>query len=94
MEERGLYPNPFGPMLHIFFSLRVDAAVTVTIYDVAGEPVRRIALDGRAGNNLVPWPGANDVGGRCASGIYLLQVAAKGVDGTQGQFWDRAAAAR
>jgi hypothetical protein len=81
-------------MLHIFFSLRVQASVSIGIYNVAGEPVRRIQIEGHPGDNVVPWPGVNDVGGRCSSGIYLLQVVAKGVDGTQAQFWDRAAAAR
>lgn len=94
VQVHGLYPNPFVDVLNVYFTLRVDAAVTLAIYDVAGEPIRRIQMDGHAGKNLLPWAGINESGGRCASGVYQLRLLAKGVDGTEGSFWARAAAAR
>jgi hypothetical protein len=94
VERRGLYPNPFGALLHIYFRLRVAGAVSVSIYNVAGEPIRRIRVAGVAGDNVVDWAGVNDGGAECASGIYLLRVAAQGVDGTEGSYWDQAAAQR
>ena len=94
MVERGLYPNPFGATLSIYFRLRVAAQLDLVIFDVAGEPVWRLAVEGQAGDNLVPWQGVNGQGMRCASGTYLLDVRAQGVDGTQGGFWDRLAVAR
>jgi len=94
VQERGLYPNPFVSQLNVYFRLRVDAEVTVAIYNVAGEPVRRLQVPGQAGDNLLPWLGVNDAGSRCASGVYVVHVLAQGRDGTQGGFWDRAVVQR
>ena len=92
--EKGLYPNPFSEVLHVFFLLRVDARVSLAIYDVAGEPLYHLEIQGRAGKNVMDWAGVNAAGGRCASGVYVLRVSAQGADGSQDGFWDKAVAVR
>jgi phage gp46-like protein len=94
VEQKGLYPNPFGARLHIWFRLRVAARVRVDAYNVAGEPLWWIEQWGRAGDNHVDWDGVNMAGAACASGAYVLRVQAQGVDGTQGGFWALAALMR
>lgn len=94
IQVRGLYPNPFKDVLRVYYTLRVDAAVKLAIYNVAGEPIDTVAVAGKAGKNEVVWPGINSSGGRCASGTYILRLVADGVDGTEDAFWERAAAVR
>jgi hypothetical protein len=94
IEKRALYPNPFGPLLNVYFRLRVDADVTLAVYDVAGEVVCKVPFQGHAGDNVLQWAGVNASGLRCASGVYTLRVSAVGVDGSIGGYWDRAAAMR
>jgi hypothetical protein len=86
--DKGIYPNPFSDQAKIFIYLRVDAHLTLQFYNVAGEPVYRMEADGVAGpNNPLIWRGVNEVGARCASGVYILHLAATGVDQTHGDFW-------
>ena len=92
--ERGLYPNPFIETLKIFFTLRVEAAVELTVYNVAGEVVYLQVEDRPAGKNVLPWRGANSAGAKVASGIYLVRVRANGVDLSSGEFWATAVVAR
>ena len=94
IKVRGLYPNPFSEHLGVYFTLRVDAQIAFMVYNVAGEPIKRISLQGKAGKNLLNWDGDNEEGGRCASGVYLLRLDADGVDGTVDSFWERAAVSR
>jgi len=94
VSEKSLFPNPFQSQLNVYVSVRVEAYATLSIFNIAGEPVRKIKQECQAGANSVVWDGNNDFGARCASGIYILHFAAQGVDGSQGAFWDRAAALR
>jgi len=74
------YPNPFNPETWIPFELSQDSAVTVTIYNVAGTPVRSISVGyleaGRyvSQSRAIYWDGRTDTGERVASGIYLYQI--------------------
>ena len=76
------YPNPFNPETWIPFELSQDSEVSVTIYDVAGAPVRNISVGyleaGRyvSQSKSVYWDGKTDTGKRVASGIYLYQIQA------------------
>jgi len=94
IKVRGLYPNPFSDKLQIYYTLRVDAQCKLTVYNVAGEPIKSIPISGTAGKNLCVWYGDNESGGRCASGAYVLRFDAKGIDGTEDSFWERAACSR
>jgi hypothetical protein len=87
IEERGIFPNPFAERAHIYFSLRVAAEATLTVYNVAGEPLFIRRYPGKAGKNEILWDGDNDSGQRCASGVYILRLQAEGVDRSQGGYW-------
>jgi len=76
------YPNPFNPETWIPFELSQDSEVSVTIYNVAGTPVRSISVGyleaGRyvSQSSAIYWDGRTDTGERVASGIYLYQIQA------------------
>ena len=75
------YPNPFNPETWLPYQLAEDATVRLTIYDVAGAPVRRLEMGhqragyytdrGRAGY----WDGRNSSGEPVPSGIYFCELA-------------------
>jgi hypothetical protein len=85
--EKGIYPNPFSDTAKIYFNLRVAAHLRLQFYNVAGEPVYHLELDAQAGQNQALWQGINQVGARCASGVYILHLTAVGIDQTSGGFW-------
>ena len=85
--EKGIYPNPFSDQAKLYFNLRVNAHLDLQFYNVAGEPVYRLETDGVAGPNQAVWRGVNEVGARCASGVYILHLTAVGVDQSSGDFW-------
>jgi hypothetical protein len=76
------FPNPFNPETWIPFKLQKSSDVSITIYDVHGQVVRKIEL------GLIPagtyqtkakaayWDGINDMGERVASGVYFYQLKA------------------
>ena len=80
VEPRTITPNGDGSNdeLMIRYSLLgvIDAEVQIGIYTVAGQPVRRLAIDGQdAGiNPPVMWNGRDESGELVAPGLYLCQV--------------------
>ena len=80
--------------MRLYFTLRVAAEVSLSIYDVAGEPIWTVHVAAPAQKNQIVWEGVNDSGARCASGTYLLHLEAQGVDNTADQVWDRVAITR
>ena len=74
------YPNPFNPETWIPYQLANGSDVWITIYDVRGMVVRRLALGYRAEGHYhvrgraAHWDGRNDLGERVASGIYFYQL--------------------
>ena len=76
------YPNPFNPETEIGFSLPQGYQVNLTVFNLLGESVRRLAdSELPAGANSVVWDGRNDSGQAMDSGIYFYQIRA-------GQFSD------
>ena len=71
------YPNPFNPETWIPYQLSQPSDVTLTVYSVAGEVVRRLALGHQpAGtyqsqNRAAYWDGKNQFGESVVSGIYF-----------------------
>jgi flagellar hook assembly protein FlgD len=94
IKVRGLYPNPFSDKLRVYYTLRVASDVKMHVYNVAGEPIWTFNVSAKAGKNEIVWAGENESGGRCATGAYVLRLEAKGVDGTEDSFWERAAVSR
>jgi len=74
------YPNPFNPDTWIPFELSQNSKVLVTIYDLAGTPVRTINMGYLQAGSYVSqscaiyWDGKTDIGERVASGIYFYQI--------------------
>jgi hypothetical protein len=74
------YPNPFNPETWIPYHLAKNADVTVTIYAIDGQVVRRLVLGHQpAGmyqtrNRAAYWDGKNAFGESVASGVYFYTL--------------------
>jgi hypothetical protein len=70
------FPNPFNSSVLVRFRMAVEAAVSIDVYDVTGQHVRRLLNESySAGNHAVEWDGtAGDGGDAVASGVYLLRL--------------------
>ncbi|HIG17527.1 MAG TPA: T9SS type A sorting domain-containing protein [Candidatus Handelsmanbacteria bacterium] len=70
------FPNPFNSSVLVRFRIEAEAAVSIDIYDVTGQHVRRLLNESySAGNHAVEWDGrAGDGGDAVASGVYLLRL--------------------
>ena len=84
-EETALlanYPNPFNPETWIPYQLAESAEVTLTIYDINGQLVRRLALGHQAAgmyrsrSRAAYWDGRNQLGEPVASGLYFYTLTA------------------
>ena len=69
------YPNPFNPETWIPYQLAESTEVTLTIHDMPGQLVRRLALGHQAAgiyksqSRAVYWNGRNQLGESVASGL-------------------------
>ena len=76
------YPNPSssGALTIAFFrrQLAQRAAAEITIYDVAGQPLRRLPIDLSPGWSEAKWDGRDADGHHVAAGIYLVALRAPG----------------
>ena len=76
------YPNPFNPETWIPYQLAKAADVTLTIYDVRGREVRRLALGHRPAGfyrshgRAAHWNGRNQLGEKVATGLYFYTLTA------------------
>ncbi len=84
-EETALlhnYPNPFNPETWIPYQLAESAEVTLTIYDMNGQLVRRLAVGHQAAGmyrsrtRAAYWDGRNHLGEAVASGLYFYTLTA------------------
>lgn len=72
-------PNPFNPATTIRFELGASQRVRVTVYDLEGHPVARLAdRVFPAGEGAVTWDGRAGDGRSLASGTYLVMVDSPG----------------
>ena len=69
------WPNPFCPTTQITFDLPEPACVTLTIYNVLGQPVR-VLIDEEmaAGEHSIEWDVMDDDGNEVASGVYFWKL--------------------
>ena len=76
------YPNPFNPETWIPYQLATPAEVMLTIYDMTGSTVRRLAMGHQpAGpyqnrSRAAYWDGRNGRGESVASGLYFYTLKA------------------
>ena len=68
-------PNPFNPTTTLHLGLPDGGRVVLTLYNMAGQPVRRL-LNGElaAGYHTVLWDGRDATGYPVSSGVYLYRV--------------------
>lgn len=71
------YPNPFNPETEISFTLPENSYVSLTIYNVQGQKVKRLVNEYQpAGTRRVVWNGRDEKGEGVASGIYFYRIEA------------------
>lgn len=69
------YPNPFNPSTTIEFSIIDQSLVTITIYDILGNEIRRLLNDTlEPGLNNITWNGLDSKGNPVSSGVYLYNL--------------------
>ncbi|MCP4711332.1 MAG: T9SS type A sorting domain-containing protein, partial [Planctomycetes bacterium] len=69
------YPNPFNPSTTISFQLPEADRVTIDIFNVAGQRVKRLVdTNYDAGLHQLQWKGGNELGLSTGSGIYYYQI--------------------
>jgi hypothetical protein len=79
-ESYGLdqnYPNPFNPETRITYALPVRSQVRLTVYNMLGQQVARLAdeLQG-AGRHQAVWNGRTSSGNVASSGVYIYRLEA------------------
>jgi hypothetical protein len=83
------FPNPANDACYIPFELSVDSNVTVDIYNILGQKVRRIeAGQKKAGSytkqdKALFWNLTNDKGEKVAKGLYYIRLKAGGFTATK-----------
>ena len=83
------YPNPFNPETWIPYQLSKTSDVTITIYNMRGVVVRKLALGHqKAGyytnrKRAAHWNGRNSIGERVAAGVYFATFKAGNYSATR-----------
>ena len=67
------FPNPFN--VNTVIGFRSDGgAADLTVYNVLGQPVRRLAVAPVEGYHQMTWDGCDDAGRSVGTGIYLIRL--------------------
>jgi hypothetical protein len=76
------YPNPFNPATHIRYQLPQATQVSLTIYNMLGQEVRKL-VDAQqpAGYHTAIWDGRDNSGRSVPTGVYHYRLQAKGPSG-------------
>ena len=78
------YPNPFNPETRISFSLPEDGEVSLGIYNLRGQLVKKIAQGFyRRGEHHVVWNGTDWSNQMVASGVYFAKITTGSVSETR-----------
>jgi hypothetical protein len=73
------WPNPARADVHVAFSLATEGPVSLTVFDLAGRPVRTLVNRTLSeGTHLFTWDGHDAAGRKTAVGVYLLRLVAEG----------------
>jgi len=84
---RSVHPNPFRASTEIAFTLGRASRVSLTVYDVLGREVQRVArgVHFDAGAQTLRWDGRNASGAAVSTGVYFMRLE------TEGGHWTRPA---
>ena len=79
------YPNPFNPTTTIEFTLPLAKDINLTIYNIKGQVVARLAENQlyEKGEHSLVWNGKDAYGRSVASGLYIYELRAGNVVKTQ-----------
>lgn len=68
-------PNPFNPQTTISFTLANEGNIELTVHDLRGAVVKRMAAGlFSAGTHEIKWMGRDDENRRVGSGVYLVRL--------------------
>ncbi|MCX6827869.1 MAG: T9SS type A sorting domain-containing protein [candidate division Zixibacteria bacterium] len=71
------FPNPFNPVTRIAFRLPMAGEVTLSIYNIRGQLVKRLCHEEfSAGVHQLEWNGTDENNKDAASGIYFYRIQA------------------
>ena len=76
------YPNPFNPETWIPYQLNSDSEVSIHIYGLDGNLVRRLGVGYQpagyhhAQSGAAYWDGKNNIGEQVVSGVYFYTIQA------------------
>ncbi len=71
------YPNPFNPITTIEYNLPVKANVTIDVYNLLGQRVKRLFDSEKSyGPHSITWDGTDQKGRTVGTGIYFYQIKA------------------
>jgi FG-GAP-like repeat/FlgD Ig-like domain len=70
------YPNPFNPSTTITFSLPLNKRISLSIYNLNGQEIKRLIDDEdyNQGTHSVQWDATDDQGKPVASGVYVYRL--------------------
>ena len=72
------YPNPFNPETTIIYNLPAESFVTLEIYNLKGQLVKRLVSENKpSGAHKAVWNGADQQGREVASGFYFYRLKTK-----------------
>jgi len=73
-------PNPFNPATRISWELDLPAAVSLSVYDLAGHQIRSLLTEVEmgAGTHATNWLGRDDAGRSQPSGMYFYRLETAG----------------
>jgi len=77
MDQVFNYPNPFPQETYLHARLNQAARIRVQILTVAGRRIRDFNIDGKPGENYIPWDGTDSQGEKVAIGVYLFKLTAE-----------------
>lgn len=71
------YPNPFNPETTIKYQLTKAEKVSLVIYNLLGQEVRRLVDEEKAaGYHTIRWDGKDSLGRPVSTGIYIYRIEA------------------
>jgi len=78
------HPEPFGPATTIHFDLERGADSDLSVFDLSGRRVKRLAGGWlEAGPHMLRWNGTDESGRRMAPGVYFYRLTTGGFAGTR-----------